>query len=135
MQRRGCECVYRVRKCYWSTFEEKGKAMRIDISEGAPRGGRDCPKCMFSMIPLRNSAVLNQDDGYLTDYGVGFDPDDHPVSSILIGDPRRYIWRHFVEPLLGRMLSKRRNRKYQRVLKIFPNTLICTHCAHLIKQR
>jgi len=87
------------------------------------------------MIPLRNAAVLNQDDGYLTDYGVGFDPDDHPISSILIGDPRRYLWRHFVEPLLGRALSKRRNRKYQRILQVFPNTLICTHCAHLIKRR
>ena len=103
--------------------------------EGSPRGGRDCPECKYSMVYLRNSAVLNQDDGYIADFGVGFDPDDNPFTSVLIGSPTRYLWRHFVGPLFGRMLSKRRNRKYQRILQIFPNTLICTHCSHLIKQR
>lgn len=103
--------------------------------DGAPRGGRDCPECMYSMIYLRSSPVLNQDYGYNLDYGVGFDADDNPFSSILIGSPKRYLWRHFVEPLLSRTLGNIRCRRYRRILELFPNTLICTHCRHLIKQR
>ncbi|MCW3095534.1 MAG: hypothetical protein JWL77_1152 [Chthonomonadaceae bacterium] len=107
----------------------------MDITNGAPRGGRDCPQCMFSMIYLRKSAVLNRDEGYLLDYGVGFDPDDNPFSSVLIGSPSRYLWRHFVGPLLSRTVGNFRSRRYREILRIFPNTLICTHCSHLIKQR
>jgi hypothetical protein len=101
----------------------------------APRGGRDCPKCMFSMEYLRNSAYLNRDLGYNTDYGVGFEPDDNPFTSALLGSPSRYLWRHFVEPLLSRAVGNYRNRKCREVLRLYPNTLICTHCRHMIKRR
>ena len=103
--------------------------------DATPRGGRDCPKCMFSMEYLRKSAVLNRDGGYIMDSRVGFDPDDNPITSALIGSPSRYLWLHFVEPLVSRIVGNRRSRKYREILRLYPNSLICTHCEHIIKQR
>lgn len=111
------------------------RSNKVNNADGTIRGGRDCPKCMFSMEYLRNSAVLKQDSGYILDSGVGFDADDNPITSALIGSPIRYLWRHFVEPILSKIVGNRRKRKYQEVLRLYPNTLICTHCAHIIKQR
>lgn len=69
------------------------------------------------------------------DGSVGFDPDDTPLTSMLIGRPYRYFLRNFVGPFFSKLQGDRRNRKYQEILRIFPNTLICTHCEHIIKQR
>jgi hypothetical protein len=100
-----------------------------------PSGSGECPKCRFTMEPLRHSALLNTDGGYMLDNGVGWDPDDHVVTSTLFGSPSRFLWRHFGEPLIGRLISTIRNRRYQNTLKRFPRTLVCTHCRHLVKRK
>jgi hypothetical protein len=84
---------------------------------------------------LSRSSFLNRDEGYLLDYGVGWDPDDHIVSSFLIGDLYRWLWRTHLQPLLGRFWGNLRSRRYRRLLRDYPHTLICPHCHHLLKRK
>ncbi len=107
----------------------------MNNADGTPRGGRECPKCMFSMEYLRDSPVLNREEGYVMDGGVGFDPDDNPITSGLFGSPYRFVLRNIIEPFFSKVRGDRRNRKYQEILRLFPNSLICTHCEFVIKQR
>lgn len=108
--------------------------MRINFDD--PNSGlRECPHCRFSMEYLRNSALLNTDEGYLLDTGTGWDPDDHVATAYLFGSVWRFLWRHFGEPLLGRAISSFRNRRYRRILQEFPCSQICTHCRYLLKRK
>jgi hypothetical protein len=84
---------------------------------------------------LRNSSALNRQEGYVLDRTP--EPDGyayHSNSSLLISGIG-FLWNSTVAPLFAKLRSDRRNRKYQEIVRIFPNTLICTHCAHIIKQR
>ena len=84
---------------------------------------------------LRTSAALNRQEGYVLDRSP--EPDGYEYSSkssaliSVIGFP----WNSTVAPLFAKSRSDRRNRKYQAIVRIFPNSIICTHCDHIIKQR
>ena len=99
------------------------------------RGVRECPRCRFTMEYLRNSRLLDSDEGYILDRGVWWDPDDHAATSFLFGDLRRYLWRHFIHPLTSRFFGNIRNRRYQKILRQYPESLICTHCGHVLKRK
>ena len=103
-------------------------------SDGSMRGGRECPKCRFSMEYLRDSALLDREFGYELDNGTGWSPNDSPLFAFLIGSPSRYLWRNVIGPLISKFIGDRANNKYQRILKAFPNALVCTHCEYIIKQ-
>ncbi len=103
-------------------------------SDGTPQETRECPKCHFSMEYLRDSPVLNREEGYVMDNSVGFDPDDNPITSTLIGSPSRFLWRNVIGPFFSKLKGDRQNRSYQEILRLYPNTLICTHCEHIVKQ-
>lgn len=102
---------------------------------------QDCPKCKFSLERLSESPVLDQRSGIVLDDGLDstggwrwFEPDDNLITSTLFGSWDRYIWRRLCEwvPWLNGRWSSRR---YQKILKEYPNSLICTHCRHLIKRK
>jgi hypothetical protein len=99
------------------------------------QGIRECPKCRFTMQYLCRSAFLNRNEGYILDRGVGFDPDDHILTSLLLGSWRRFLWRHFIEPLSYQFFGQWRCRYYRRVARRHPGTLICPHCRYLIRQQ
>ncbi|MCW3096623.1 MAG: hypothetical protein JWL77_2241 [Chthonomonadaceae bacterium] len=100
-----------------------------------PRGLRDCPRCKFSMEYLRNSAALNRQEGYVLDRSPEPDPYEYSSNSSFLISGISFLWHSTVAPLFAKLRSDRRNRKYQEIVRIFPHTLICTHCEHIIKQR
>lgn len=99
------------------------------------RGTRECPKCRFTMEPLRNSAYLDRNEGYMLDSGTRWDPDDHVATSFLFGSLSRFLWRHFIEPIGGKLVGEWRNRAYRRVLSQYPDSLICPHCRYILKRK
>ena len=102
--------------------------------DGTQRGLRECPQCRFSMEYLRSSPALDRQAGYVLDNAPEPEPYGYSNSSALIA-LLSALWHSTVAPLFGKWHSDRRNRKYQEILRIFPDTLICTHCDHIIKQR
>src|SRR5438874_1501910 len=92
------------------------------------RGVRECPKCKFTMETLRDSSLRDRQAGYLLDYGVRWDPDDNLFTSYLIGWPLRFFWRHLFEPIGSKLIGAWWNRRYRRILRNYPDTLICPHC-------
>jgi hypothetical protein len=103
--------------------------------ENANCGIRECPKCRYTMEPLRKSVFLDGNEGYLLDNGIGWDPDDNAATSFLLGSPSRFLWRHFVEPIANKLFGEWRNRKRRRVLKDYPGSLICPHCQYIMKRK
>ena len=100
-----------------------------------PRSTQDCPKCQFSMEPLRNSAVLNRDFGFSLDSASGFDPDNNPVTSLLFGSLSRFLYRNVIGPLGNHWIGERQNRRFRKILDEYPNSLICTHCEYVLKRK
>lgn len=98
-----------------------------------PQHGGDCPRCKFPMESLRAHNALRRDGGYLLDTGIGWDPDDHIVSSLLLGSFQRFFWRNVGEPLLFRYAIHIQQRWHARILRRFPASLICTHCGYIRK--
>ena len=98
------------------------------------RGLRDCPRCRFSMEYLQSSSALRRQEGYILDRTPDPDPYLYSKSSAIFALCSE-MWHSLITPLFGKLISDRRNRKYQEIVRLFPNALICTHCAHLIKQR
>ena len=99
------------------------------------RGGMECPKCKFTMEPLRDSAYLNREFGYELDNNTRWNPNGNPVSAYLFGNITAYLWQNFLEPLAFKMWGDRQNKNYRRILQLYPNTLICTHCEYVQKER
>ncbi len=98
-------------------------------------GLRECPKCRYTMEPLRKSAFLARNEGYMLDSGVGWDADDHVATSFLFGSLSRFLWRHFVEPISHKLFGEWRNRARQRVLREYPDSLVCPHCHYILKRK
>lgn len=98
-------------------------------------GVSECPKCRFSMEPLRRSSQLDLRSGYLLDTGTGWDPDDHVVTSYLFGSLTRFFWRYFLEPLGSKTIGEWRSRRLRRILRDYPRSLICTHCHYVLRRK
>ncbi len=98
------------------------------------RGLRDCPRCHFPMESLRRNNAQRRNDGYILDTGIGWDPDDHIVTSFLLGNVRRFLWRHFGEPLVYKFLGRWQQRRYDKIVARFPESLFCPHCGYVLKR-
>jgi hypothetical protein len=107
--------------------------MTYDI-DNPGRGTADCPKCRFTMEPLRQSVLLARNEGYMLDSGVGWDPNDNVATSALLGSPSRFLWRHFVEPIANKLFGEWKNRRRRRILELYPASLICPHCHYILKR-
>lgn len=94
----------------------------------------ECPRCRFSMEPLRDSAVLTAQEGYLLDNRVGGDVDDNLLTSLLFGFWQRYVYRYFVAPLTSRTVGEWKKRHYRKILATHPHSLICTQCRFVLKR-
>lgn len=98
-------------------------------------GLRECPECRFSMEYLRSSAALNRQEGYVLDRTPEPDGYEYSARSSALISLIGFLWNSTIAPLFAKLRSDRRNRKYQEIVRLFPNSLICTHCEHIIKQR
>ena len=107
----------------------------MNNADGTPRGGRECPKCMFSMEYLRNSVVLDREEGYVLDRAPEPDLFDVNYRTSLLIMGLSYVWHSTIGALIAKVVGDRRRRKYQEILRLYPHTIICTHCEHIIKQR
>ena len=87
------------------------------------------------MEPLRRSVYLSQNAGYMLDSGTRWDPDDNVATSFLVGSLSRFFWRHFLEPIAGKLIGEWRNRARRRILKEYPDSLICPHCRHILRRK
>ncbi len=98
----------------------------------------ECPKCHFSMEPLRSSRVLDRENGYLLDDSLDstmrwWDPDNNVITSLLFGSLWRFLWR-LLEPIGLSKIGSISNRRYRKLLERYPRSLICTHCEYVIKR-
>ncbi len=79
---------------------------------------QECPKCMFTMEYLRDSSLLD------LDYSVT------AVNSIGYRDNSGWL----LDLLISRFFAKRRERYFRKILKSYPNSLICPHCEYIMKR-
>lgn len=113
----------------------EGTAM-LDLDKPL-RGVRDCPKCHWTMEFLKAFNAQERDEGFLLDYS-DTNIYDHPVTATLFAGERglmEYLRYHVVTPLLSRWLGRWKQRRYARIVRDFPATLICPHCGHLIRRK
>ena len=108
--------------------------MQLDL-DNPGRGVRECPRCKFTMEPLRRSRALDRQEGYLLDTSVGWSPDDHIATAYLFGSVWHFLWRHVVEPLSCKLFGDWRRRRCARLLHRYPESLICPHCDYLLRQK
>jgi|GEM_PF-7061227 len=94
----------------------------------------ECPKCRFSLEPLRASVVLIAEEGYMLDSRGYTDRDDNIFTSILFGMWERYVYRYFVEPIYSRTIGNIKKSRYRRILAQYPKSLICTHCRYVLRR-
>jgi hypothetical protein len=95
----------------------------------------ECPKCKFSMEALRDSAVLNAEEGFILDSRGYSDVDDNAITSYLFGSISRFLWRYLIEPLSYKLFGDWKSRRYRKLLAEYPRSLICTHCRYVVKRR
>ena len=95
----------------------------------------DCPKCRFSMTTLEKANRIRTNEGYsLTD-------DDRstmflPLMKLgLIVHLLRQLFSEVLKPLAQRSIGRKRQGRYDRILTQYPNSIICTHCKHLIRRK
>jgi hypothetical protein len=94
----------------------------------------ECPKCRFSLEPLRDSPVLTAEEGYLLDSRAHSDADDNIITSLLFGCWERYVYRYFIAPISSRTVGNWKKRRYRKILQTHPHSLICTHCRFVVKR-
>jgi hypothetical protein len=105
----------------------------MDFRVGGPCGVRECPKCRFTMIRLRESNLINRNEGYLLDYG----------------DQRWFLWAllygfvdtlidmflfYVLTPLGAKALGGLSQKHYRRTLRRYPKCMVCPHCKYLIRE-
>ncbi len=106
--------------------------MVYDLSSTG-KGTRDCPRCRHTMERLRKRLAMPQNAGYVLD-------DEREGSACLtfllfdwIGLLLMQLYRHTLVPLTSKLIGERRERRLQKILNEYPESLICPYCSHLIK--
>ena len=108
--------------------------MRYDFDQ-PQRGVRECPKCRFTMEYLRHSSLLDRRSGYMLDSSAGWDPDDHGFTASLVGSLIRFFWRQVIEPFGSKLIGDFWNRRYRKIARVYPESLICPHCFYILKRK
>jgi len=78
---------------------------------------------------------VRRNEGYSLDDGSG---NSNVVTYFLfgwIGVAIRFVVREALVPMLAKLAGERKQSRYDAVLKVFPNSQICPHCKHLIRQK
>ncbi|HLK56038.1 MAG TPA: hypothetical protein VKU00_05725 [Chthonomonadaceae bacterium] len=101
--------------------------------------GKDCPKCQHSMVMLRDYLSIEVNEGYTAD-----DDDDsfrprsfRPLSIIVRGIAHltNQFFKNTVAPAAAKRAGDKRRIELKETLRVFPNTLICSHCKFLIRDK
>ena len=96
-------------------------------------GGLECPKCRFTMEPLRDSNLIDRDEGYLLDTTTSSDwVLGWYVFGLLDDLIARFVY-YVVDPLAAKLWGSRTQKYYRRVLRRFPNALVCPNCRYLVR--
>lgn len=93
----------------------------------------DCPRCKHSLERLAKYNAICRNEGYSLDYST--DSDDAWTflffgRSVLI--LRKFV-RELLIPLMHKVTGERRQSRLDAVLKVYPRSLICPHCKHVVR--
>ena len=103
-----------------------------DLSDTS-RGVRDCPKCRHTMARLQSYNSVRRNEGYLQDDGTS----NNLVTYVLfgwLGVLLKTVYRYTIQPLFSQAVGNARQNRYNRILKLYPNSLICPYCGHILKR-
>lgn len=97
-------------------------------------GIQDCPKCKHTMNYLRRHNAIQRNEGYLLDDG----KENNFITYLLwgwMGVLLKFLYRHTLEPLFFKTVGEQRQRRYDAIVREYPNTLICPHCSHILRKK
>jgi hypothetical protein len=108
--------------------------MVYDLSNTS-RGVRDCPRCRHTMERLRSRLSVSRNEGYLIDDDTGTEDAWTYLTLGWGGVALRFLYRHTLQPLTSKLFGHLKEQRHQRVLRAFPESLICSYCNHLLKRK
>jgi len=94
----------------------------------------DCPKCKHTMQRLSEYNSIRRNEGYSLDDGSG---NSTIITYFLfgwIGVAIRFFTREVLVPVMTKIAGERKQSRYDTILKVYPKSVICPHCKHLIRQ-
>ena len=95
----------------------------------------DCPKCKHSMQRLARYNSVRRNEGYSLDDGAG---NSNVFVYFLfgwVGVLIRLFTREVLMPAMAKLAGERKQSRNDTILKVFPNSQICPHCKHLIRNK
>jgi hypothetical protein len=93
----------------------------------------ECPKCRHTMERLAAYNAIRRNEGYSLDYGSG---NSNVVTYLLFGWTGvviRLFTREVLVPVLNKAAGERKQSGHDAVLRVFPRSLICPHCKHIVR--
>jgi hypothetical protein len=101
--------------------------MNFSITSGG--GGVECPRCRRSMTRLEREAGPRH-EGYIAS-------NDRPSGLIvfLFGRLCALLAHYVFVPAGSALFGNLKIAGRQRILREYPNSLICTHCGHIVKRK
>jgi hypothetical protein len=108
--------------------------MVYDLSNPG-RGVIDCPRCRHMMERLRSRLAVSRNEGYLLDYSRDSDDAMTFVLHGWLGLALRTLYRCTLQPLTSKVFGHLKEQRLRRVLKAFPESLICPYCNHIVKRK
>lgn len=95
----------------------------------------ECPKCRHTMERLAAYNSIQRNEGYSLDEGSG---NSNVITYLLfgwIGLVIRLFTREVLVPLLQKAKGERKQSGYDAILRVFPRSLICPYCKHVVRQK
>jgi hypothetical protein len=87
------------------------------------------------MARLRSHLSVSRNEGYLLDDGAESGDATAFVLFGWTGVVLRFLYRYTLQPLSSKLFGSLNQRRLQRVLKAYPETLICPYCNYLLKRK
>ncbi len=93
----------------------------------------DCPKCRHSMQRLAQFNSIRRNEGYII---ADDSSNDDAIIYVRFGWfmlAIRMLVREILVPIMTKLSGDRKQSRYDRILRAFPDSLICTHCRYVIR--
>jgi hypothetical protein len=112
--------------------------------------GRDCPKCRHGMVWLSEYMSIERQEGYVVDddddgfaahfgpaLGPGLRPAHFPFTRLitLAVDSVVLFYRNVVRPAHSKRVGESKREGMAETLRVFPKSLICPSCEHIIRDK
>lgn len=120
-------------------LQESPLSYKMDYDDST---GEDCPKCQHSMVWLREYLSIEVNEGYTAD-----DDDDsfrpsfrlafNPIRLLIRGIAHgvNLLFRNVIRPAASKRAGDKQRAELQQTLRIFPNSLICSHCKYVKRDK